>query len=115
MTPEAKVKKQVVAVLKQHGVYYFYPVTGGFGASGVPDFVCCAYGFFFAIECKAGKNKPTALQQANIERILAAKGVAVVVNESNIDDVDTILQMLKAKFVYASSKMQQVQRDEAAS
>ena len=29
MTPEAKVKKKVVAVLKDLGAYYFYPVTGG--------------------------------------------------------------------------------------
>lgn len=37
MTPEAKVKAKVVKVLKEFGVYYFYPVTGGFGRSGVPD------------------------------------------------------------------------------
>ena len=39
MTPEAKVKKVVVAQLKQLGAYYFYPVTGGYGQSGVPDVV----------------------------------------------------------------------------
>ena len=39
MTPEAKVKKKVVAVLKQHKAYYFYPVTGGYGRSGVPDVI----------------------------------------------------------------------------
>jgi len=35
MTPEAKVKKKVVAILKQHDAYFFYPVTGGYGRSGV--------------------------------------------------------------------------------
>ena len=53
MTPEAKVKKKVVDVLKTYGAYYFYPVTGGFGRSGVPDIVVCHLGFFIAIECKA--------------------------------------------------------------
>ena len=60
MTPEVKVKKVVVKQLNSVGAYYFYPVTGGFGASGVPDVVGCYKGKFFGIECKAGKNKPTA-------------------------------------------------------
>ena len=38
-TPEKKVKKKIVAILKKHNAYYFYPVTGGYGASGVPDVV----------------------------------------------------------------------------
>ena len=87
MTPEAAVKKNVVAVLKARGVYYFYPVTGGYGMSGVPDIVCCYKGKFFAIECKAGDNKPTALQQKNIDAIRAQRGLAIVVNEDNIDHV----------------------------
>ena len=66
MTPEAKVKKKVVAQLKEMGAYYFYPVTGGYGASGVPDIVGCYRGMFFGIECKAGSNKPTPLQDKNL-------------------------------------------------
>ena len=46
MTPEKKVKNQVVSILKAHGAYYFYPVTGGYGASGVPDIVGCYKGRF---------------------------------------------------------------------
>lgn len=87
MTPEAKVKKKVADILKALGAYYFYPVTAGFGASGVPDIVCCYNGKFIAFECKAGANKPTALQQKNINAILIAGGYATVINESNIGDV----------------------------
>ena len=94
MTPEAAVKKKVVAVLKARGVYYFYPVTGGYGMSGVPDIVCCYKGKFFAIECKAGDNKPTALQQKNIDAIRAQRGLAIVVNEDNINEVSQILEMI---------------------
>ena len=53
MKPEAKVKKNVVKQLKLMGAYYFYPVTGGYGRSGVPDIVGCYSGNFFGIECKA--------------------------------------------------------------
>lgn len=83
-TPEKKVKTKLVAQLKALGAYYFYPVTGGYGASGVPDVICCYKGRFFGFECKAGKNKPTTLQDINIEAIRKAGGYALVVNEENV-------------------------------
>lgn len=83
-TPEVKVKKKLVAQLKALGAYYFYPVTGGYGASGVPDVICCYKGRFFGFECKAGKNQPTTLQNINIEAIRNAGGHALVVNEENV-------------------------------
>ena len=87
MTPEAKVKKVVVAQRKKLCAYYFYPVTGGYGQSGVPDIVGCYEGLFFGIECKAGKNKPTPLQEKNLEQIRAAGGLNMVVNETNMNNV----------------------------
>jgi Holliday junction resolvase len=87
MTPEAKVKKVVVQQLKDMGAYYFYPVTGGYGVSGVPDIVGCYHSIFFGIECKAGKNKPTPLQEKNLKQIAETGGVALVVNEDNMKDV----------------------------
>ena len=92
MTPEAKVKKKVVDVLKKNGAYYFFPATGGYGRSGVPDIVSCYRGVFVAIECKAGNNKPTPLQQAEMGKIKQAQGFVLVVNEDNIDDVTTLLR-----------------------
>lgn len=91
-TPEAKVKAKVVEQLKALGAYYFYPVMGGFGSSGVPDIVGCFEGSFFGIECKAGKNKPTELQKANLEKIRAAGGVALVINETTADAVTNYLK-----------------------
>ena len=91
MKPEAKVKKVVVRQLKLLGAYYFYPVTGGYGASGVPDIVGCYKGKFFGIECKAGSNKPTPLQRKNLTDIELAGGIAVVVNEKNMNIVEDLL------------------------
>lgn len=92
MTPEAKVKKKVVDVLKKGGAYYFFPATGGYGRSGVPDIVGCYRGVFFAIECKAGVNKPTALQEAEMNKIREANGQVLVVNEGNISDIEILLR-----------------------
>lgn len=94
MTPEKKVKVKVVAILKEFGAYYFYPVTGGYGASGVPDIVGCYKGRFFAVECKAGKGKTTALQDKNIAQIIACGGLAMVVNEDNIENVRLLMNHL---------------------
>lgn len=93
-TPERKVKTRVTNVLKEYGAYYFYPVTNGFGRSGVPDIIGCYKGKFFAIECKAGNNKPTALQLQEMIAINDAGGRAIVVNEDNIDDVTKLLENL---------------------
>lgn len=97
MTPEGKVKKQVTAILKQYGAYYFSPVTGGFGASGVPDIIACYKGRFIAIECKAGTNKPTALQLKNIDDIDKQGGITAIINEKNIWTVERFLKYLGEK------------------
>lgn len=90
-TPEGKVKKKVVEILRSYNIYYFFPATGGYGKSGVPDIVCCANGKFVAIECKAGDNKTTALQNIQIQKIREAKGVAIVINEDNLAELHKVL------------------------
>jgi hypothetical protein len=86
-TPEAKVKAKVKVILKELGAYYTMPVTGGFGTSGAPDFLVCLNGRFVGIECKAGKGKPTALQEKNLHGIRQAGGQALVVNEENVENL----------------------------
>lgn len=92
MTPEKKVKNAVVKILKEYKVYYFFPTTHGYGRSGVPDVICCLKGRFLAIECKAGNNKPTALQLKEMREIESSGGVALVVNESNVEDVRVFVE-----------------------
>lgn len=87
MTPETKVKKKVREVLKALGAYYVMPITGGYGNSGAPDFVVCLRGRFIGIECKAGKGKTTALQEKNLAQIRSAGGLAIVINEENINEL----------------------------
>jgi len=86
-TPESKVKQKVTKALKEIGAYYFYPATGGYGKSGVPDVVACYRGRFFGIECKAGGNRPTALQEKNLSEISETGGFSIVVNEDNVDNL----------------------------
>ena len=90
-TPEAKVKKRVKEILDKLEAYYFMPATGGYGRSGIPDIVGCLNGVFFAIECKAGKGIPTALQEREINKIRNAGGHAWLVNEENVEQLYELL------------------------
>ena len=84
-TPEAKVKAKIKAILKAHGAYYAMPIGTGYGSSGVPDFLVCLNGEFLAIEAKAGKGVPTALQEKNLKAIKEAGGRALVINEESLE------------------------------
>ena len=91
-TPERRIKKLVSKTLTALGAYYFYPVTSGYGTSGVPDIVGCYRGRFFGIECKANGNKPTVLQQINLDKIAATGGIALVIDEKNVASLKEIME-----------------------
>lgn len=94
MTPEAKVKMRCRLILDEFDAYYFMPAANGYGRVGVPDIICCIDGKFLAVECKAGTNKPTALQEREIKQIQLAGGAAIVVNESNLDELRSLVRKL---------------------
>ena len=87
MTPEAKVKAKVKRILAELGAYYAMPVTGGYGNSGVPDFLVCLRGRFYAIECKANGGKTTALQDKHLADIRGAGGVSLIIHEANVENL----------------------------
>jgi len=94
-TPENKVKKQVKKILDDLGAYHFSPMMDGYGRSGVPDIIACYKGRFIGIECKAGDNKPTLLQLRNIEDIKRNQGLAIVVNEGNIESLLALVKEIQ--------------------
>lgn len=84
-TPENKVKKKCVEIITRNNAWYFFPAQNGYGRGGIPDIIVCYKGHFLAIECKAGYNKPTALQEREIAAIHKAGGAAMVVREDTTD------------------------------
>jgi adenine-specific DNA methylase len=69
-TPEGKVKDACVNLLKEHKAYYF----------------------FLGIECKAGYNKPTLLQEREIAEIHKAGGAAMVIREDTVNFLEDWLR-----------------------
>ena len=96
-TPEAKVKEKIKKILKEHGAYYAMPMGTGYGNSGVPDFLVCLNGEFLAIEAKAGRGVPTALQEKNMRDIEKAGGRTLVINEQSLElkVLEAILENMK--------------------
>ena len=92
---EKWVKQQVTKMLKDRGAYYFYPVASGYMTTGVPDIVACYKGMFLGIECKAGTNKPTVIQERNLFLIRENEGVAMVINESNLVALKDFLEHME--------------------
>lgn len=91
---EGDVKKAIKKLLKQYGWWYFMPKAGPYGTNGVPDFICCKDGRFFAIEAKFAYNKPKPLQEERMKEIREAGGIAVWVNESKLDMLESLLRKL---------------------
>lgn len=79
-TPEGRIKRKVTRLLKDNGVWYFFPAAGPFGRAGIPDIIAIVGGRFVGIECKAdATKKPSALQKKCGEEIIAAGGMWIVV------------------------------------
>ena len=90
-TSEGRVKTKIRKVLDDLKCYYVMPVTGGYGNSGVPDFMVCYAGRFIGIEAKTMGNKPTALQSKHLRDIVTCGGFGLVVDETNVDRLKSIL------------------------
>ena len=72
------------------------PSTNGYGSSGVPDIIASYRGKFIGIECKANGNKPTALQEKNLNDIKNSLGQSLVIDEKNVDMLEYLLKQVKA-------------------
>jgi hypothetical protein len=96
LTPEGKVKRKVVEVLKKHEVWYFFPANNGFGKSGIPDIIAIVDGYFVGIEVKSATGKPTELQKICGRQIEEAGGTWLVVsNDVTLEVLDAVIENRK--------------------
>jgi len=99
-TPEGKVKDKIKALLKAYGAYYAMPIGSAYGKQGVPDFLACCHGQFIGIEAKADATKqPTKLQQRNLQCIKDSWGIALVIHDGNLEQLEETLKWCIQKIV----------------
>jgi hypothetical protein len=100
MTPEGRVKKDVKGILKDHGAFYFMPVSNGMGVMGISDFICVVppRGRILVIEVKAdASKKPTALQEIFMTCVVKCGGLAIVVHNTNLHELTAVLKREKER------------------
>jgi Holliday junction resolvase len=96
MTPEGKVKRKVVEVLKKHDVWYFFPANNGFGKSGIPDIIAIVDGHFVGVDVKSATGKPTELQKICGKQIEKAGGTWMVVSDDvTLEVLDAVIENRK--------------------
>jgi hypothetical protein len=85
ITNEKGVKQLVKRLLDLHGWFYWMPAANGYGTQGVHDFNAIKDGVFLTVETKFSYNKPKPTQSAFAAHVMANSGIALCVNEKNID------------------------------
>jgi hypothetical protein len=107
MKDEKDVKAKVKKLLDRHDWYWWMPPANGYGKVGISDFHAIKDGVFLAIETKFGSNKPTHHQRAFLESINANTAYGFVVNDKNLEWLDTFLETFgeQAKEVATNNRM----------
>ncbi len=92
MTPEGKIKNQLDEMLLQFGrnIFTFKPMSEV--DRGIPDFVGCINGRFFAVETKSKKGSLKGIQELKLFQIDVAGGKTFVVR--NTEDIETVFGWL---------------------
>lgn len=83
---EQQIQKKILDYLKHEG-WFFKAITCN--KNGVPDIIGVIEGRLIALEVKRLGNKPTKIQQYQIEQIQKAGGLAAVV--TSVEDVKKVI------------------------
>jgi hypothetical protein len=81
---ENHVKEDIRKLLDAHNWFHWAAAASSYSQYGIADRIAYRGEVLLAIEAKFGSNKPSPLQKAFLQSILAEGGFAFVVNEKNI-------------------------------
>ena len=89
---EQQIQTKIISVLENRGAYVVKIVSAT--RAGVPDILACYQGNFIGIEVKkpSTKTNVSKLQQYNLQKIIDAKGRAIVAWEP--EQVEELLDLL---------------------
>lgn len=96
-TPEGRVKNSVKNLLSKYcGVYAFWPVQTGLGASTL-DCLLSVHGRFVSIETKTRGKKLTPRQEQTKAAIEEAGGIVLRIDEDNLAELAGVLDRLTVR------------------
>ncbi len=94
MSCENDVKREIKKLLDKYGCYHHPYPAGPRGVIGPPDRHACCRGWFIGIEAKYGRNWLSPKQSEDLKAIVKAGGIALVVNEKDLDLLDLVLRTI---------------------
>ena len=89
-------EKDIVAAIRRYlgtlgeDVFFWKEHGGPYGASGVPDIICCYKGRFLGLEAKLPGSRLTPLQRRALDKINSAGGIARRVE--SVEDVKAVIE-----------------------
>lgn len=83
---EQQLGKKIQVYLKSRGAYVIKTIATN--RAGVPDIIACYGGKYIAIEVKLPKGVVSRLQDAHLQQIKEAGGVAIVAR--SVEDVEEL-------------------------
>lgn len=89
---EKDIENKIKFALKQADCYFIKNHGSQYAVPGTPDIVFNLDGYFIAVEVKKHPNKPTLIQQFHLKEIQKKKGIALIVNEMNLEKFCEILK-----------------------
>ena len=91
LTPEGQLTAAIRGLLRSLGIFHYKAWGGPMSAPGIPDLICCFRGRMVGIEIKTETGRVSEYQQAFIDRINEAGGLAFVAR--SVDDVIEALEL----------------------
>lgn len=97
MAEEKRFENKIKNYLKDNDFWYIKYWGGAkYTTNGVPDILACINGYFIAIEVKASKGRPSALQLWQIKSIRGGGGIGIVLYPEQWDKFIELCNCLKA-------------------
>jgi hypothetical protein len=75
--------------------WYFKVWGGGFQKAGIPDLIINVNGFFFGVELKADKGRPSDLQKKNVAMINQGNGVGIILYPAGFEQFKQMVKGVK--------------------
>ena len=76
-------QSDILKYIKKHDNAVAYKIEVA-NERGVPDIICCANGRYVAIEVKYGTDRASKIQEAQVDRIIEAKGSAWFIRDFKV-------------------------------
>lgn len=86
MAEEKNLENRVKKVLEENNCWYVkYWAGAAYTKSGIPDILANVNGYFFGIELKGPRGRPSDLQLYNLRKIIKGNGFAILLYPKDFD------------------------------